>query len=520
MWLVLARLAVAAPSFVTTTDPRVAVLAAKAWVAATACAGREAPARDRVSIEIGDPGGGFVGRASTKGRRERVWRDGAGEVVRTEVLDEGGLERIVVRDTDARTVAHEVAHAWVPSGPPALVEGATDLLADCIAERARRTFATPPRPVGGLEALVDLRTWTNPDGDGPERAAGYAASARLMRGVAELVPRERLWRERWTWDDLRALLLAAPPPGPAMWEALEGGVEAQRELLGDVDADGLDGLTERARGTDPRRADTDGDGFFDGASGDVGDAVRLPGDGSVVCAGRAAGPLGATVRVDTWRPDGSTTAGRAWAEGARLRWGQGALEPVPTGASILVASEAGQPLARVHGLGLVDDRRCVSGRWTTVLGPREGREEAIAAFAGRAERLASAIEARVPSGKRLVIVLTGRPRWTTLEATWLPGNLVTAALEGPSPDYGAALAVAYARVRASPVPMDTGLVEALARTLVPAPTDPGALLSLDSQWIGSWVEAARACGWPAVLEARCAAAPTEDADAGAPLDLE
>lgn len=522
MWLVLARLAVSAPSFVSTTEPRLAILAAKAWVAATACAGREAQARERVAIEIGAPGGGFAGRAHVSGGEIRTWHDADGNLVRTEVLDEGGLVRIVVRDADARTVAHEVAHAWVPSGPPGLVEGATDLLADCIAEREPRLFPTRPRPVGDLEALVDLRAWTNPDGGGSERDAGYAAAARLMRAMATVVPRERLWREGWTWAEARSLLEAAPDPGPALWAAIAAGVEGQREALGDLDRDGLDGLTERARGTDPRRADTDGDGFLDGASGDVGDAIRLPADGSAVCAGRAAGPLGAAVHVDEWQADGTTTRGHAWADGVGLSSTRDAPGKVPAGASILVAAGTGLPLVRVRGVGLMDDARCVSGRWTTVLGAHEMEEAAIAEFAVRVERLATTLEERLSTGRRLVIAMTPQPRRTSLKATWLPGNLVTVALESPSPDYGAALAVAYARVAASPVVMDTGLVEALARSLVPTPADPRALLSLDGQWIASWVEAARVCGWPAVLEARCAAAPTEfkDAAAGAPLDLE
>jgi hypothetical protein len=240
MWHLLLAEAVAAPTFV--AAPRVASVAGKAWRAATACAGWEAAAFERVEIVVGAVPDGFHGRALVKGPTVRTVKDGDGNVVSREVVDEGGIYRIELADDTPRTLAHEVAHAWTHEGPTALVEGATELLADCVSERLPRVV--PARPSGAdprLETLEDLRGWTY---DSPARSAAYLASARLLRLAAEVIPRERLWREAWTWASFLDALGQAGPKGEALRAAVEGGPEGQRSALADLDGDGVPELQE------------------------------------------------------------------------------------------------------------------------------------------------------------------------------------------------------------------------------------------------------------------------------------
>ena len=101
---------------------------------------------------------------------------------------------------------------------------------------------------------------------------------RCLRAVAELEDRVR---------ELEALLVHAGPRGAIVWDVLEGGVDRQREALSDKDLDGQPWLAEILSGTDPNRWDSDGDGWWDGASAAPVGAVPLPPDGTAVCSGVA-----------------------------------------------------------------------------------------------------------------------------------------------------------------------------------------------------------------------------------------
>lgn len=98
------------------------------------------------------------------------------------------------------------------------------------------------------------------------------------------------------WAAVVATALAAPrfvgrPEDVALAEAacgakiravLDGGAASQRAALQDEDLDALSDLYEALAGTDPTRWDTDGDGWWDGAT-PVPGAVPLPRNGRPVC---------------------------------------------------------------------------------------------------------------------------------------------------------------------------------------------------------------------------------------------
>ncbi len=277
--MLLVSAALAAPTFVA-DDVRLERLADTAWAAATACVGHEAPARERVEIVVGPVRGGFGGRAFVDGWVGRRTYDREGRVLTETLSDAGGLARIELAAPRPRSVAHEVAHAWVHGGPSALVEGATNLLADCIARRAPRQFGWA---VGGdtLDGLEDLRSWRNADDASPStRIAGYAASSALMRAAARVVPESVLWRSDWTWSAFADVLRGAGDT--VVLPIVEGGVASQLAALADLDGDGMSALEEQLMGTDPDEWDSDRDGWWDGAPPELGasGAVPIPSGGS------------------------------------------------------------------------------------------------------------------------------------------------------------------------------------------------------------------------------------------------
>jgi hypothetical protein len=250
-----------------------------------------------VEIVVGPVRGGFAGRAHVDRWVGRRTYDREGRVLVDTLSDAGGLTRIELAAPRPRLVAHEVAHAWVHGGPSALVEGATNLLADCVARSAPRQFGWD---VGGntLEGLEDLRSWRNADDAAAStRSAGYAASHGLMRAAARLVPERTLWRADWTWGAFADVLREAGDT--VVLPVVEGGVASQLAALADADGDGLSALEEQLLGTDPDDWDSDRDGWWDGAPVELGasGAVPIPSGGGPVCTGLAGGPLGATVRL-------------------------------------------------------------------------------------------------------------------------------------------------------------------------------------------------------------------------------
>lgn len=202
-------------------DAEQVALAEAAWTAATACAGREAQANERVALVP-------VGEAE--------WTAHA-------VIDAGGLAAVQLTPAaDARSLVHELAHAWVDGGPAALREGRANLLADCIAGSVPgvglRTGSWSP------SAIPDLRSWEHREGqDADVRAAAYGASAALLRAAARVVPREALFRTSYLgWAGFEELLVDAGPAAEPVLAVLRGGSAAQRRALRDDDGDGVTDL--------------------------------------------------------------------------------------------------------------------------------------------------------------------------------------------------------------------------------------------------------------------------------------
>jgi hypothetical protein len=505
----LASIALAAPTF-RAESPALAALASRAWRHATACAGQEALAAEEVWIEIGSVPGGFAGHAVIEGPGRAVSRDRAGNVVKLEDRPGRGLYGILL-GSDAPsplTVAHEVAHAWAYGGAPALTEGAASLLGACISERDPAHFPPEKPRTDSLVGLVELRLWENFDGDTASRQAGYTASERMFALLAEVVPRERLWRAYWTWAEFDVVLGEAGTVGSELRSALAGGVDAQRAMLADLDGDGILGLRERLAGTDPTRWDSDGDGWWDGAPDELrARAVRLPA-GAPVCSGWAAGPLGATVSV---RGGTSTKEGQVpivLIDGAQAK-DQSAPVRVPARGSIALArNHSGDGWGLVSGNGLVKDERCWSNEsWTVFVSP--GHEAALAPFTaalGLADARVTADLGRATS-RRFVRLGEPFPPVSSVRATRVPDGWLARAAAGEW-DYVAAYVVAKERLPESAllevVPGDTALFEAYARTLVPRPPEV-LLTALEEGEVEDWTDRAAACqgGWPALLRETC-----------------
>jgi hypothetical protein len=114
----------AAPTFVSehATDVQTA---RDAWRAAAVCAGWEGQAHKEVEIVRGFIPGNYLGRA---------------------LYDAEGLYRIELSADEGRlaeVIVHEVAHAWVSGGPPALTDGEPSFsrTVRCIACQASRRYS-------------------------------------------------------------------------------------------------------------------------------------------------------------------------------------------------------------------------------------------------------------------------------------------------------------------------------------------------------------------------------------------
>ncbi|MCB9764716.1 MAG: hypothetical protein H6739_33380 [Alphaproteobacteria bacterium] len=264
--LLLLAPALAAPRFVADTEGD-AELAEAVWQAAVYCTARAPRTHDTVTIARDlDP-------TRLAGRMD---------------YDADGLFHISLRPGSSPYVlAHEVAHAWVHDGPPALVEGRTEALNLCVVENLPDRIPWVDGLQTDLERMPDLRTWVDPEPSSRGYdvvGQGLEAAARLFRALTRVLPREQLWSDRYVaWAPLEEDLLALGPQGERVVDALRGGAEAQRQLLIDPDHDGAINLVEAWQGTDPRRWDTDGDGWWDGAPPHPPEAVPLPGDGRHVC---------------------------------------------------------------------------------------------------------------------------------------------------------------------------------------------------------------------------------------------
>ena len=271
--------ALAAPPHFEADAPSDAVLATRAWTAAEQCTGRTAPSTPTIRITRSVIPGGWLGRAH--------------------VHDEG-LERLDVSAPPARVgevIVHEIAHAWVAEGEQALVEGAAELLADCIVAHAPGLAPLQFDDGRDLVALTDLRTWGiaaegRPLAMDGARTDAYLGASRLLRTAALVIGEELLWTgEPLTFEGLERWLEAAGPRAEPVLAVVKAPPSQQRVALRDRDLDGLTDLAESLLGTDPTRFDTDGDGWWDGATAHPEHAVAVPLDGTWACAGHAEGPV-------------------------------------------------------------------------------------------------------------------------------------------------------------------------------------------------------------------------------------
>jgi len=380
----LPALALAAPTF--TGDPGDVSVAAAAWDAAAVCTGRPGRAHDEVEIRHRTIMGGYLGVAHTLPD---------GTLTRIDLNTEAGRNREVL--------VHEVAHAWVSEGPIALVEGAAELLADCIVARVPGLAPLQyddGRPLSGLQ---DLRGWAAPDAHTTEslgsiRTDAYLGAARMMRVAAMVVPRAALWPEDGlTWDGFTALLQGAGPRAAPLLSALHGGAKTQRDALADGDLDGLPRAAEALFGTSDAAFDTDGDGWWDGAADVPEGAVQIPMDGTPVCTGWATAGF-ATVRLGgNLRGNNPQVVRRRGARGSVLV----ALQGPPEHAS-------GAAWALVRGPRRVADTACQTTARATVWSEDAALAGPVAALGPALERALDRVASRFgPLPTRLAVRLGG-----------------------------------------------------------------------------------------------------------------
>jgi len=283
--------AIAAPHFVA-DEASDAVLADRAWSAAVACTGWDPSAR------------GLVPTASAAAEHHQVELTRSvipgGWLGRAHVDDDQRLLRIDVSAPEARigeVIVHEVAHAWVSEGDQALVEGAAELLADCIVEKDPGLAPLQFDDGRDLVAMSDLRAWAIATEGKPlamdgARTDAYLGAARLLRTAASVVGHEVLWgREPVTWARMEQALEDAGAPAASILDVVRADPATQRAALADADRDGLTDLHEALIGTDPQRFDSDGDGWWDGALHHPDHALVVPLDGTPTCTGATAGAV-------------------------------------------------------------------------------------------------------------------------------------------------------------------------------------------------------------------------------------
>lgn len=440
----------AAPRF-DAEHERDAGIALAAWGAGLECTGWEGHAHPSVQMVRRKIPGDYLGLA---------------------YHDDEGLYRIDLDPTAHRieeVIVHEVAHAWVSSGPPALAEGRTELLADCIVRR--RPGLAPLQWDDGrdVNAMPSLLTWSNRNDHGPAmladvRTDAYLGAARLMRTASLLVPEYALWPEEgMDWAGFEALLEQAGPRGELVHKTLHASAEAQRAALSDQDLDGVPRLAEAVLGSDPARWDTDGDGWWDGAllSSPEG-AVPLPLDGTPVCTGRAAPPEGSAVVLVTGGnlrgtsvPDPlvrPSSRGPDWVPvpwEARHSVGRGM---VPPNASILVQADgpthriSGGLWASVDGVGLHADAACISTVDLTVYAADRRFAPLVPAFAADlAAARALAADRWGPEPGRVAVALGAKTSLSAGAVVFLSDRDIDDAVAHGTLDDLARLAVAVDR---------------------------------------------------------------------------
>lgn len=485
-------------------DPTDAALARKAWAAGEVCTGWVAPAHADVELHRTEAMDGYDGRA---------------------FVDGAGLYRIEIAGRNARrSLVHELAHAWASRGPAALTEGRTDLLADCIAGQLPVPGLLDPDPGRDLDALPDLRRWTNPKGRhdsahlDADRADAYLGAARLMRVASTVVDPRTLWPTDGIlrWRTLEGKLLAAGPRGAMVVDVLAGGAERQRYALTDRDRDGVPWLAEILQGTRPDVWDSDGDGWWDGASGAPVGAVPLPADGTAVCSGLAASANGARVQVlyratraDT-TPKVRVVAGDIWliddpARGVAVEGGKPVLLALDGG----LRNATGGAWALAGGQGLSSSWNCRSTpRYTVWLADPLMAVDFAEFEAAVDEHLHRATGLLGPQPRRMVVELGADSMGVSHEGVHISAGLVGWARTEGRLDALAGLAVALHRTWQGPLEArrwDTA--EALTRALVDDPPET-LFVAVDEEHPAARSDDAVSCpeGWRGVVGGRCAPA--------------
>ncbi len=360
-----------------------AEVATRAWVAAEACTGRPAPSAPTVELTRSVIPGGWLGRAH---------------------VHEQGLERLDVSAPPERigeVIVHEIAHAWVAKGDQALVEGAAELLADCIV--ATDPGLAPLQFDDGrdLVALSDLRTWGIAQEGKPlamdgARTDAYLGASRLLRTATLVMAEELLWQGgELTWGQLEGWLASAGPEAAPVLEVVRSGPATQRDALRDADLDGVTDLGEALLGTDPLAFDSDGDGWWDGADDRPDEAVVVPLDGTFTCAGAADGPVQALPGGNLRGLHAPGVEATTTAAGVVLLQLDGANSQTSGGMWATV------PEAQPGGACQADARRTVAAAAPDTVGE-------VARFAQAMEQPLQQAEARLgPASTRIAVLLGG-----------------------------------------------------------------------------------------------------------------
>lgn len=492
-------------------------LATKAYAAGVACTGWE-PAHHAV-VELVRQGAldGYEGRA---------------------YLDNDGLYRIEISDANpGRTLLHELAHAWASRGPAALTEGRADLLADCMANHLHRIDLLDPDPGRDLDALPDLRRWSNPRAghtgrtDDQERADAYLGAARLLRVVSVVLPFSSLYPTDGSlrWRDLERSLERAGPKGAIVLDILGGGAQRQSQALTDQDRDGLPWLAEILAGSDPKRWDSTGDGWWDGAPPAPQGAVPLPPDGTAICSGLTASPRGGRAEV-RYRATRATVPQRV-----RVIAGDVWLVDDPTqGVSI----EPNQPILLALDGGL---RGATGGAWAQVGGQELSKawnchsdpaatawlaDPTFAPHFVRFLRELDELSARATgllgkTPRRLVVALGTDTFKVDTDGVQLSSTFLSWATEAHRLDAAAGLAVALHRAwLAPPDERRWDTAEALLHAILDDPPSE-LLLSADTEQREARLAEARRCGWTGTILGPCPAIhPEPPTVAGEPSSAE
>lgn len=496
MWPLLSLWMGAAPPADRTPDPQFSgsaedvALARRAWALATACAGRPAFGRPVVPLIRDLP---VVSGPSLAGL--------------TRLLDGVMVDVHLRADATPDVLAHEIGHAWIHEGPRGLQEGRTELLALCVQQKDPDTFGVFREADVDLARLTDITTWDaavrGSDQDDQTIFTHYVVGFRLLRLLAEVVGAGELLRPEVTgWEQVTRLVEAQGERGAALLALLRGGVEVQRRELGDGDLDGLMNIEEAPLGLDPTRWDTDGDGWWDGATEKPAGAQPFPRDGSPLClaavpagAGLVPTRLGGRLAGENLVNPTPTTVDRGTLFSWTVNW-----DTRPGGVWLLPMGE-----------GLTPNPRCASR-------PGLVARANVDVPAGVLDRLAGAVQresgrlleqTKVPASKVVLTVSAGegllvrenppfgvRADWRTVRVpvSWLTGDIDALALQV------AALGLVPDRSR-----VGQGQAAALAHLLGAAATP--ALDAAPYDW-RPWLKEAERCdtGWTGVLEKRCGAA--------------